>query len=65
MTNATKANIIAFLNALLAVAVLFGLDLTEDQLAGIAVALNALGAVVVGLTYKASPKRVPDEGDLS
>lgn len=60
MTNATKANVIALANALLAVAVLFGAPLTEEQLAGIAVALNAAGALAVGLTYKSSPKRLPD-----
>jgi hypothetical protein len=63
MTNATKANILAFLNAVLALAVLFGAPLTEEQLAGIGIALNAGAALVVGFTYKDSPKRIPDEGE--
>lgn len=59
MTNATKANIIAVLNAGLALGVLFGLPLSEAQVAGIGVFGNAIGMLIVGLTYKASPKRIP------
>ena len=58
MTNATKANILGLLNALLAVAVLFGLSLSEEQLAGVMVAANAAGVLIVSLTYKDSPKRL-------
>ena len=60
MTNATKANIIAVLNAALAVAVLFGLPLSDAQTAGIGVLGNAIGVLVVGLTYKSSAKRIPE-----
>lgn len=60
MTNATKANIIGVVNAGLGLAVLFGLNLTPDQLAGILTFANAVGVLVVSLTYKASPKRIPD-----
>jgi len=60
MTNATKANIIGAINAVLGVAVLFGLPLSSDQLAGIVAAVNAVLVLIVGLTYKDSDKRLPD-----
>jgi hypothetical protein len=60
MTNATKASIIAVLNAGLGLAVLFGLDLSPDQIGGVLAFANAVGALVVGLTYKSSPTRIPD-----
>lgn len=60
MTNATKANVIGVLNAALALAMLFGLPLSEGQFAGVIALANAVGVLVVGLTYKSSPKRVPD-----
>ena len=60
MTNATKANLIAVLNSLLIVAVLFGLELSDAQVAGIMGAANALGVLAVGLTYKDSPKRIDE-----
>lgn len=60
MTNATKANLIAALNALLGLAVLFGAPLSEEQIAGVLAAANAVGVLVIGLTYKSSPKRTPD-----
>ena len=61
MTNATKASIISVLNAALGVAVLFGLNLSADQIAAILTLANALGVLVVGLTYKDSAKRIPDD----
>lgn len=60
MTNATKASLIAVLNAGLGLAVLFGLDLSPDQIAGVLAFANAVGALAVGLTYKNSPTRIPD-----
>ena len=60
MTNATKANLIAVLNAVLICATLFGLDLTDAQVAGIMGLANALGVLAVGLTYKDSPKRIDE-----
>jgi hypothetical protein len=60
LTNATKANLIAVLNAVLIAATLFGLDLSDAQVAGIMGVANALGVLVVGLTYKDSPKRIPE-----
>lgn len=60
MTNATKANVIAVINTALGLAVLFGLPVSEAQLAGIVALANAVGVLVVSLTYKDSPKRLAD-----
>lgn len=60
MTNATKANVIAVINTALGLAVLFGLPVSEAQLAGIVAFANAVGVLVVSLTYKDSPKRLAD-----
>ena len=60
MTNATKANIIAAINAVLACAMLFGLPVSDAQAGGIGIAVNAVLAVFVGLTYTRSPKRLPE-----
>jgi hypothetical protein len=60
LTNATKANLIAALNAVLVCATLFGLDLTDAQVVAVMGVANALGVLVVGLTYKDSPKRIPE-----
>lgn len=60
MTNATKANIIAALNALLGLLVAFGVDVTEAQTAAILVFANAIGIIAVSLTFKSSPKRIPE-----
>lgn len=57
MTNATKAQIIAAVNALLGLAVAFNVVLTQTQIGAIGVAVNAVLAIVVGLTFKQSPKR--------
>ena len=60
MTNATKAAVIAALNTALGLAVAFGAPLTETQTGAILAFGNALLALVVGLTYKNSPARIPD-----
>jgi hypothetical protein len=68
LTNAVKANLIAVLNALLIAvlnalliaATLFGLDLSDEQVLAIMGVANALGVLAVGLTYKDSPKRIPE-----
>jgi hypothetical protein len=59
MTNATKAGIIAAVNALLMLAVAFDIALTETQIGAIGVALNAALSLYVGLTYQNSPARDP------
>jgi hypothetical protein len=60
LTNATKANLIAVINAVLLCATLFGLELTDAQVAGIMGVANALGVLAVSLTYKDSPKRISE-----
>jgi hypothetical protein len=57
VTNATKANLIAVINAVLLCATLFGLELTDAGIMGVA---NALGVLAVSLTYKDSPKRISE-----
>lgn len=60
MTNATKAAILAVVNAALGLAVVFGAPLTEVQVGAILAFANAAGGLLVGLTYKDSAKRIPD-----
>jgi hypothetical protein len=60
MTNATKALAITFVNAVLAALPLFGVPLSDGQVAAIGLIVNSGLALVVALTYKSSPKRVPD-----
>lgn len=60
MTNALKAQVLALVNALLLLAVAFDVVLTQPQIAGIGVAVNAALSVWVSLTYRNSPKRIPD-----
>lgn len=60
MTNATKALIIAAINALLVLIVAFGVTLSDGQNAAITGAVNAVLAIYVALTYTNSPKRIPD-----
>jgi len=62
ITNTTKANVIAAVNALLGLAIVFGVNLTADQTGAIVIAVNAVLSLYVGLTYKSSAKRIPDEG---
>lgn len=60
MTNALKAGIIAVLNSGLGLAVAFGVQLSEGQIAAILGFGNAVLALAVLATYKNSPKRIPD-----
>jgi hypothetical protein len=59
-TNATKAQIIVVINAVLALVTAFGFDLSNEQMAATTAAANAILSLWIGLTYKDSPKRVPD-----
>lgn len=61
MTNATKAQIIVLINAVLALLQAFGVDLTDEQQGAILVVVNALLGLWVGLTYNQSRKRKPNE----
>ena len=60
MTNNVKAQIIVAVNSVLSLLVLLGVPLSQEQQAGVAVAVNAILGAYVALTYKNSPKRVPD-----
>lgn len=59
MTNATKAAVIASVNAVLGLVVVFGVPLTNVQLAAIVTAANAILGLYVALTYKNSARRIP------
>lgn len=61
MTNATKALLIALANATLQLIAAFGIELSDAQTAAITGFVNAILALWVGLTYKNSPTRTPDE----
>ena len=60
MTNATKANVIALVNALLALLVSFGVHLSDAQQATIVGLVNAAAVLWIGHTYRNSPKRIED-----
>lgn len=57
-TNAAKAQVIVTVNALLALLAAFHVVLTQAQLGAIDVALNAVFALYVALTYTQSSKRI-------
>lgn len=59
MTNATKAAIIAAVNAALGLAIAFGVDLSDAQQAAITTAANTGLALWVALTFGNSRKRIP------
>lgn len=62
MTNATKGNVTAAVNAILAMLVGLGvLDLTNEQIGLVVGAVNAVALALMGLTFRSSPKRVPDQ----
>lgn len=60
MTNATKALIITAVNAAFGVAQAFNLPVTDKQTAALLLLVNAVLGIVVAVTYKNSPKRIPD-----
>ena len=64
MTNTTKGNLTAAVNAILAMLVGPGiLDLTNEQIGLVMGAVNAVALLLISLTYKQSPKRVKDPDD--
>lgn len=64
MTNTTKGNLTAAVNAILAMLVGLGiLDLTNEQIGLVMGAVNAVALLLISLTYKQSPKRVKDPDD--
>ena len=60
MTNATKAQILALVNAVLLLVVAFDVALPQAQIGALGVAVNAALSLWAGLTYGKSAKRVPD-----
>jgi hypothetical protein len=60
MTNATKAHVIALLNAFLLCLTAFGVPLTSEQQAAIGALVNAALVTWIGTTYKNSKARIPD-----
>lgn len=60
VSNATKAQVIALANALLVLVTSFGVELSDAQTAAIVGALNAGLSLWVGLTFRASTRRIPD-----
>lgn len=61
MTNAVKAAVVAAVNAVLAVIESFDVySLSDEQRGAILGLVNAGFLVWIALTYKASPKRIPD-----
>ncbi len=59
MTNATKAQLVALINALLVCVVSFGVNVSDGQQAAVTAVVNAALSLWVGLTYKQSAKRTP------
>lgn len=60
MTNASKAQIVAFVNSVLVLVVAFGVNLSDAQTAAITVAVNSALSMWIALTYSGSKKRIPD-----
>lgn len=60
LSNATKAQIIAAINAGIGLLVAFGVTVSDGQTAAIIAGTNALLSIAVTLTYKGSAKRIPD-----
>lgn len=59
MTNATKAQVIVLINALVSMVVVFGW-LSDLKAGAVGLVANAALGVYVAATYKDSPKRVPE-----
>lgn len=61
LTNATKAAVVAAVNAALAVIESFNAyDLSDAQRGAVLGAVNAAFVLWIALTYRQSPKRIPD-----
>ena len=58
ITNATKAAAGLFVNAVIGLLVVFNVPLSDAQVGAILLAVNALGALILALTYQLSAKRV-------
>jgi hypothetical protein len=61
ITNATKAQAIAVINAVFGVLAVFDVaNLSDAQKGAVLTAANAVMALIVGVTYKQSALRIPD-----
>jgi hypothetical protein len=60
ITNATKANIIALVNAIILCLQTFGVPINNAQQAAIGGVVNAALVAWIGLTYKASRMRAEE-----
>lgn len=58
ITNATKAQIIAAINAVFGLLIAFNVILTQAQIGAVDTAVNALLALVVALTFTQSSMRL-------
>lgn len=56
-TNAVKAQVIAWITALIGLLIAFGVPLTDVQEGAILTFVGATGSIYVGLTYTKSHKR--------
>ena len=61
MTNTTKAHLIVLANAVMVCVAAFGVNLSDKQTAAIMLVVNAGLSLWVGLTYRNSVKRIPDQ----
>lgn len=61
LTNATKAQLVAFINTALVLIVSFGITLSDAQTAAIISFVNAGLSLWIAMTYRDSPKRISDE----
>lgn len=64
LTNATKAAIIVAVNTVLLLLQAFNVPVTDAQSALIGLSINSLLGVYVALTFKDSPKRLPDDVEI-
>ena len=60
MTNATKAQVIALVNAVLGILLAFHVVLTTEQLGAVQTAVNAGLGLIVAMTFTQSSKRVQE-----
>lgn len=63
MTNATKAQAAIFINSVFAAVVIFGL-LSDVKAGALGLVANAALGLYVAITYKDSPKRIPDDYEV-
>lgn len=61
MTNATKAVILGLVNAAFGLCIAFDIILTTAQQGAIVAFVDLALTAWIGITYKNSPKRIPDD----